>query len=180
MKNVYILILLLCVMLPSAIMFFALYKYNKHDFDEMQEIARGKAAKLTFLITMSLCGAYYLYDLFAGDNLLRLSGSTLALLVLGVGLAVFSSYCIMHDAYFYVGTKDGLKSSCKINIFICIICILSLTMYSPKDLFDIKDGIIGLSGVSCFTPFILSIYVIDTITFFLKIRQEKVIESFEE
>ena len=180
MKNVFILILLLCVAMPMVIIFYALSKNNKHDYDEMQEIARGKAGKLAFLITMSLCGAYYLYDLFAGDSLLRLAGSTLALLVFGVGLAVFSSYCIMHDAYFYVGTKDGLKSSCKINIFICIICFVSLAMCSPKDFFEIKNGIIGLSGVSCFTPFILSIYVIDTITFFLKIRQEQVLESLEE
>ena len=136
MKNVFILVLLLCVAMPIGIIFYSLNKFNKGDFDEMQELARGKAAKVAFITTMSLCGTYYLYDLFAGERFLRLSGSTLALLLLCVGIGVFTSYCIMHDAYFYVGTKDGLKASCKINMFICITCILTLALCSPKDFFE--------------------------------------------
>lgn len=179
-KNVMILILLIAVFGLMGIFMYGLNKYNKHDYDEMQEIVRGKAYKCAFISLLTICGVYALYDLFAAENLLRLSAGLVAMILFFIGLSVFSIYCITHDAYFYVGAKNRLKNSCILNIVVCIVCFISLSIHPMGDYFQIKDGIISVNGFHSFYIAFMIVYVIDTIAIFLKILQENKLETLEE
>ena len=78
-----------------------LRKGSCKQYDERQNLAKGKAFRAAFLSTILLLAIYacFIYG-FTKDIV---SPQLVMIIITFIGLAVYCVYCIFSDAYFYVG-----------------------------------------------------------------------------
>lgn len=108
----FLVLVLLCASLSSR-------KNNLPEFDERQELIRGKAYKTGFFATLILIGIAIIFD---STNLLPFLDSTLlyGITILG-GVLVFAVYCVWNEAYFGLNQKSS-----SVMIILAFIGIMNL------------------------------------------------------
>jgi hypothetical protein len=85
------------------------------------------------------------YDLLLADYFIHLSALFLACICLTVGGSVFNAYCILNDAYYYVGENHSSKFSLIVFLIICFFEFPSLKWTSISEIFPIENGTISVS-----------------------------------
>ena len=114
---------------------------NGGDFDERQQLLRGKAFQKGFLMMLILSGVYWVVvELILQRPLMKdgLSGVVIALLSVGV----FGIDCILHDAFFTVKNKPVT--------YIALFSACTLAQV-PSAISNIRSGSVLENGVLTFS-----------------------------
>lgn len=97
--------IIMFIALAAGILIYQLWKFlkkNSQDYDERQQLERGKAYRLAFIVLVVYETAYALLSQFMGEKLEALTGcSNFELAFTGVSLSivVFVTYAICRDAW---------------------------------------------------------------------------------
>lgn len=147
MSNQKIFFLVLFTIVFGVCMLFGLaaQKCDRGHYDEMQQMIRGKAYKVSFFITMIFLAIYFLYDLFWGDSFIRLSSSILAFVAIVLGVTAYISYSIWNNAYIQVNQKGtGIFI---VYAVIALINLLAFSMELEKMHLHINNGILEFDSL---------------------------------
>ena len=133
--------------LIGIILVAAIFAYNKKktgtvnggEFDERQQLLRGKAFQKGFLTMLIVSALYWALILALGRPLMQDGLSAIMLALLGVG--VFGFDCILHDAFFTVTNKP---KSYIVLMAACTLCQI------PSAISNIREGRVMQDGVLSF------------------------------
>ena len=116
---------------------------NGGDFDERQQLLRGKAFQKGFFTMMIFSAAYWaLVQLILRRPLMEDGVSGLACLF--AGIAVFAMDCILHDAFFTVKNKP--KSY--IALFaVCTLCQIPAAFANIREGRMVRDGVLSFGVI---------------------------------
>lgn len=92
----------------------------KCEYDERQQLVQGKGYKYAFFTMLIYYGLIFIAD-FSEINL-HAESNALIMIGIGIGVCVFASYAILHDAYFALNEKVPRL----IGVFAVLACINSL------------------------------------------------------
>lgn len=120
---------------------------GKAQYDERQELIRGKAYKCAFYVTLlgisiALCTGDYIGK--------YVNISVVLFVVLCVGVLMYAGYCIFHDAYFALNSRPGRYAFfsvvvAAVNLVGGIVAFVnsrpSLTEYLPSGVVNILCGV---------------------------------------
>ena len=99
----------LAVGIVAALIFFiVIWKFNKKkmkgQFDERQELVRGRGYKYACFTLLSLVVLDLLIESFGAFEILPVSRELFMFFAIIVSVMVYALYCIKNDSYFGVGT----------------------------------------------------------------------------
>ncbi len=105
MKNIWIPMIFVAVMI-AMIAVIKKGRIRTRHYDEIQLKIRADAYQLGYLVTLlSTLAVIFLADFGALEHVADTVFAVFAALILG--LTVFAVYCIMHEAFFSVGDRNG-------------------------------------------------------------------------
>lgn len=127
----------------------AIFTYNKKktgtinggDFDERQQLLRGKAFQKGFFTMMGFSGLYWMLAQLILQRPLMEDGLS-GLVCLFAGVAVFGVDCILHDAFFTVKNKP--------KTYIVLFAACSLAQV-PSVILNLQNGSVMENGVLTFS-----------------------------
>lgn len=131
----------------ALIIFLVIWKFSKKagmkgNFDERQELVRGRGYKYAFFIVVILLTLELLAESFNAFDILPLTRTLTLFFILLTGVMVYALYCIRNDSYFGVGTD---ARTYKAVMWIVIVC------NAISGFTGLKDGAI-VDGKLAFGP----------------------------
>ena len=108
----------------ALVLFIVIWKFIKKtgmkgNFDERQELVRGRGYKYAFFVVIILLTIELLAEGFNAFDILPLTRMLTLFFILLVGVMVYAIYCIRNDSYFGVGTD---ARTYKAVMWIVIVC----------------------------------------------------------
>ena len=112
------------------ILFVIIWKVNgrapmKGEYDERQDLIRGRGYKYAFFSVIGLLAVYMIAEGWAGQ--LPVAGSIVAFAILLVGVMIYAIYCMRNGAFF--GIHNNYKSYRIILIAVVLINALSAYLH---------------------------------------------------
>ena len=136
-------------------------KYPKGEYDERQELLRGRAYRHAFLTVLILAAIHAMFVSLTERPIME-DGVSAMLLVL-VGVAVFAIDCILHDAFFTVKTQP-VPYLC-----LCALCVLANAVGGITNLLEGECFRDGLLTTSCFSLAVGVVFLAVFVTIILKV-----------
>ena len=141
--------------LVGIILVAIIFTYNKKksgsvsggDFDERQQLLRGKAFQKGFLTMLIASALYWMFvQLILQKPLMEDGLSAIVLALLGVG--VFAFDCVLHDAFFTVTNKP---KSYILLMTVCTLCQIPSAIANIHEGKILKDGVLtfGVIPIVC-------------------------------
>lgn len=107
----------------ALIIFFIVWKFSKKalkgNFDERQELVRGRGYKYSCFTLLILIAVYMLIESFNAFDVLPVTRSLALLFIILVGVMVYALYCIKNDSYFGVGTDSRTYRAVMWIVIVC-------------------------------------------------------------
>lgn len=107
----------------ALIIFLIIFKFSKRkikgQFDERQELVRGRGYKYASFTLLGLLALYLLLESYGAFEVLPVPRTLALLFIILAGVMVYALYCIRNDSYFGVGTD---VRSYRAVMWIVIVC----------------------------------------------------------
>jgi len=113
------------------------------DYDERQELVRGKAYQYSFLTAVGVALVFMMLDVF--ELIPFLSVASICVIVVFSGILVFANYCILHDAYYAL--KENRKAGC--TLLIGVVLCAGVGLFSRLRNQPEADGYFQLVAEMC-------------------------------
>lgn len=127
----------------------------KRDYDERQQMVRGKGARYGFFTVMGCNGLFILWDIGVKDIAMELSVAMIISVL--VGIIVYVSYCIWNEGYFSMNEKP--KSLVWVFIVLAFVN-LGIFFQACKAGEAIKNGVLTFRTMNLFCAIMMVIVLI--------------------
>ena len=140
MEDLMLAIIFAVMFVVIGIFAYGVHKAEDLHFDERQMAARGKAYKSGFIAMIVALIAYFLYDDLFPKSLIRLEASLVVFITLILGLTVFISIAIWHDAYTYAEKEQHNLGFGITYILMAVLCVFVVKTGFPSNVKFIENG----------------------------------------